>query len=115
MGKQLPRRLEPGLGNQDVPRPRREEVRDIEAATAALEAGNPLLEEDSLDHLGLGEVRRARHPDLAASRVLRLDLARPLVRLGDGPLLAPPHVDERHPAVGTEALLQWILAGTAGT
>ena len=45
-------------------------------------------------------------PDQLAAGVLRPDLARPLVRVGDRLLLAVPGVDERHPAVAAEALAE---------
>ena len=57
--------------------------------------------------------RLLRHRDLdqLAAEVLGLDLARPLVGRGDRLLLAAADVDERHLAVGAEALAR---AGTCG-
>ena len=100
-----------GLGDEDVARPGRQEVGNVEASGPALHARDPLLEQDALDQLGLGEVAGAGDADLPAAGVLRLDLSRPLVRLGDRLLFAPTDVDERHLAFGAESLVQRVLAG----
>ena len=106
----------PAPGHEDVARAGRQEVGDVEAAAAPLEARDPLLEQDPLDQLGLGEVGGEGDLDRLAARVLGLHLARPLVRLGDRLLLAAADVDERHLAVRAEALAQRVLAsaGRAG-
>ena len=48
--------LEAGLGHEDVARPGSQEVGDVEATAAALEARDALLQEDPLDQLSLREV-----------------------------------------------------------
>ena len=78
------RRLEAGLGNEHVARPGRQEVGNVEASHPPLHAWDPLLEQHTLDQLGLGQVAGAGHADLAATGVLRLDLPRPLVGLAIG-------------------------------
>src|SRR5436190_2121080 len=55
-GDQRPGCLVRRLWHEDVPRPRGEEVGDVEPAGAALDARDPLLEQDPLDELSLGEV-----------------------------------------------------------
>ena len=115
-GEQLPRRLEARLGNQDVARAGGEEVGHVEAARAPLIARDPLLEQDALDQLRLGLVARERDLDRLPAGVLRADLARALVRRGDRLLPVAADVDERHLAVGAEALVERELAraGRAG-
>ena len=110
-GRARPRRRPRGRGRRAA---RRQEVGNVEAAHAALHARDPLLEQDALDQLGLGEVVGAGDADLVAARVLRLDLAGALVGLGDRLLLVAPHIDERHLAIGAEALAERVLARTAG-
>ena len=69
--------------------------------------GHALLEQQALDELGLGLVARARDADERALGVLRLDLARPRVALGDRLVDAGrAGVDQRHPARRAEALVE---------
>src|SRR5262249_40635497 len=49
--------------------------------------------------------------DELAARVLRLDLAGLALGVGDRLVLTLPRVDERHTAVGTEALVERVLPG----
>ena len=79
-----------GLGDEHVARAGGEEVRDVEAARAAQDARDPLLEQHPLDQLRLGLVAAAGDPDQLAVGVLGLDLARALVGVGDRLLLALP-------------------------
>ena len=65
VGEQRARGLGGGAGDEDVARAGGEEVGDVEAAAAPLEARDPLLEQDPLDQLGLGEV--AAKPTLTGS------------------------------------------------
>ena len=69
-GEQLAGGLDAGLGDEDVARAAGEEVGNIEAAAAALDARDPLLEQDPLDQLRLGEVLGERGLDQLAAEVL---------------------------------------------
>src|SRR5204863_5836975 len=79
-----------------------------EAARAAQQAGDALLEQQPLDELGLALVLGTRHLDEPAFGVLGLDLARAaLAGARRGDLRAAVH--QRHAAALAEA-----LAGTIG-
>ena len=83
VGEQRQRVLRGRLGHQDVPWPRREEVGHVEAARAALHARDPLIQQDPLDQLRLRQVAPAGDLHELALRVLGLDAAGALARLGD--------------------------------
>src|SRR4051794_39995387 len=61
--------LGPGLRDQDVAWPRGEEVGHVESRGAAVEARNPLFEEEALDQLGLRLVARVGDLHGLAARV----------------------------------------------
>ena len=89
------------------------EVGDIEAPGPAEDGGDALVEEDPLDQLRLGDVAAAGDPDQLAPGQLRPHLARLLVRVGDRLLLPRAGVDERHPAVPAEPLVEAVRQGAA--
>ena len=91
-------RRPPGGGDHDVARAGGEEVRHVEAARAAREQGDALLEQQALDELGLGLVARPGGADQRAFGVARVDLAGALGELGALGLLRQALADERQPA-----------------
>ncbi len=101
----LARELDAGLGDEDVSRPGGQEVRHVEAAGAARQRRDALLEQDPLDQLGLGEVARDRHPHGLAASATRLDLPGPLGPLVDRPHLGGAGRAEQHPAAPAEPLV----------
>ena len=82
----VPRRRGSGGGNQHVARAGGEVVGYVEPGRAPQHARHALLEEQTLDELGLGLVAPAGHAHEIALRVLPLDLARALVGRRDGRL-----------------------------
>ena len=73
----------PGLGHQDVARPRRQEVRHVEARRAPHHARHALLEQQPRDQVRLRLLRRAGHRARAGRACSAVDLARALVRLAE--------------------------------
>jgi hypothetical protein len=96
-----------GLRDHHVARARGEHVGHVEAARAAQHRRHPLLEQQSLDELGLGLMARAGDAHQRPLGVLRLDLARARVALGHRLVGARPRrVDQRHPARRAEGLVE---------
>ena len=88
-------RLDAGRRDEDVPRSGGEEVGDVEAAGAAQDARDALLEQDALHQLGLGEVEADGDAARLAAGEPRLDLAGAL-RRARRPARPPP--SRRRPA-----------------
>src|SRR5437763_16959490 len=104
--EQLASALVARFRDEHVPWPSGEEVGDVEPARATQHRRDPLVEQDSLDHLAVRETACTGHPHQLAPRELRADLPRPLMGIGDRLRLASPGIDERHPAVPAESLAE---------
>jgi hypothetical protein len=99
--------LEPGLRHHHVARAGGQHVGHVEATRALQHRGDALLEQQSLDELGLGLVASAHHAGQRALGVLRLDLAGARMAFGDRLVDARgTGVDQRHPARRAEALVE---------
>ena len=106
---------EPDGGDEHVARAGGEEVRDVEAARAADQRRDALLEQQALEHLGLGLVARPGDPHQRALGVAAgapCGRARRLGSAAPRPLLAGEH--EREPAVAAEALVRSCAAAHDG-
>src|SRR5436190_14335955 len=110
------RRLGAGLRHEHVAPARGQEVGNVEADAPPEDARDALLEQQVLDQLGLGLMTRSGHAHQLPARVLRPDLARPLVRIARRRLLRRAAAeDERHAAVTAEASLGLVLAAAGRT
>ena len=111
------RRRAPEDGDEDVARAGGEEVGHVEAAGAARERRDALLEQQALDELRLGLVARPGGAHERALGVARADLAGADRELGlRRGLRAVAGVHERQPAVVAEALVGRVRAPrTTGT
>src|SRR5205085_1936793 len=104
------------LGHEHISGTSSQIVGHVEPHAPSQQAGDTLLEQQTLDELGFRLVARARDANERALAELRLDLPRPPVAFADGGARgARVGIGERHPAHRAEALVRGVGGAAART